>query len=227
MGNSALNIGVVNLSDLLDVDTAVPNNSHVLIGNGTEFNTRALNTSDVSDFDTEVSNNASVVANTAKVGVTTEISDIVEDLTPQLGGDLDLNENGVEFNPSPDDNQTANGMYYTLQNVSGATINFGEVCIFTSGGGVNLADADTSVLATLVCIDGSVSNLATGRFMFLGTLRNDTWAWTAGNPVYKSTTAGAFTQTAPSAVGDFVQVLGMATSADTIHFQPSYSQVGL
>jgi len=49
----------------------------------------------ISDFDTEVSNNSSVVANTAKVGVTTEISNVVEDTTPQLGGDLDAQSNNL------------------------------------------------------------------------------------------------------------------------------------
>jgi hypothetical protein len=36
-----------------------------------------------------------IATNTAKVGVTTEISDVVEDLTPQLGGDLDPNGFGI------------------------------------------------------------------------------------------------------------------------------------
>jgi|GEM_PF-2557522 len=51
--------------------------------------------SQITDFDTEVSNNSSVVANTAKVGVTTEISNVVEDTTPQLGGDLDAQSNDL------------------------------------------------------------------------------------------------------------------------------------
>lgn len=53
--------------------------------------------SDITDFDTEVSNNASVTANTAKVGVTSEISNIVEDTTPQLGGELDAQANSIGF----------------------------------------------------------------------------------------------------------------------------------
>ena len=46
--------------------------------------------STISDFDTEVSNNTDVTANTAKTGVTTQISNVVDDTTPQLGGDLDV-----------------------------------------------------------------------------------------------------------------------------------------
>ena len=57
---------------------------------------QTLVAADISDFDTEVTNNATVVANTAKVGVTTQISDIVEDTTPQLGGNLDCNSNDID-----------------------------------------------------------------------------------------------------------------------------------
>jgi hypothetical protein len=298
MGSSTFNIGASNLNELSDVGTATPTNGHVLVGDDTDFESRALteadisdlgtystdihanitalnavsgtNTgdqtsivgitgtktqfdaavtdgdfmyvgdaptahthtaSDITDFDTEVSNNASVTANTAKVGVTTEISDIVEDTTPQLGGDLELNEKSIEFNSNPTTDQTANGNYYTLTNVQGSAIGFGQLCSFSlsSAHSVVLADADSQALATLICIDSSVANSATGRFLFLGSVRDDDWNWTIGTPIYKSTTAGAMTQTVPSSDGDYVQVVGIATSADTIHFQPSYTQtlVGL
>jgi len=47
---------------------------------------------------------AAIAANTAKTGVTTEIKNIVEDTTPQLGGELDLNGHSVGGSP-----QTATG----------------------------------------------------------------------------------------------------------------------
>ena len=47
---------------------------------------------------------AAIIANTAKTGVTTEIKNIVEDTTPQLGGELDLNGHSVGGAP-----QTATG----------------------------------------------------------------------------------------------------------------------
>ena len=47
---------------------------------------------------------AAIAANTAKTGVTTEIKNIVEDTTPQLGGELDLNGHSVGGAP-----QTATG----------------------------------------------------------------------------------------------------------------------
>ena len=51
-----------------------------------------------------VAANTAVALNAAKTGVTTEIKNIVEDTTPQLGGELDLNGHSVGGTP-----QTATG----------------------------------------------------------------------------------------------------------------------
>jgi hypothetical protein len=50
---------------------------------------------------------------------------------------------------------------------------------------------------------------------------------TVGAPLYVSTTAGGFTQTAPSGTGDVVRVIGYVTSTsnDEMYFAPSASWV--
>jgi hypothetical protein len=53
-----------------------------------------------------------------------------------------------------------------------------------------------------------------------GPVRNDAWAWSPGL-IYLSTTAGGLTQTPPSATGDKVQIIGYATSADSMMVDPS------
>lgn len=58
--------GATQLSELSDVSSSSAANGNVLVGNGTDFGSRALTASDISDFDAEVSNNADVTANTAK-----------------------------------------------------------------------------------------------------------------------------------------------------------------
>ena len=86
------------------------------------------------------------------------------------------------------------------------------------------ADADattTSInmlgLALEVSSDGNPLNVALpGSF-----IRDDTWAWTIGAPLYISGTLGAVTHTAPSGSGDVVRTIGYALSADVIFFQPS------
>jgi hypothetical protein len=65
---------------------------------------------------------------------------------------------------------------------------------------------------------------ATGSFMLSGFLRDDSWsALVLGQTVYMDrSTAGSFTQTRPSTVGDLVQVLGRcdAASTKTVFFSP-------
>jgi hypothetical protein len=86
------------------------------------------------------------------------------------------------------------------------------------------ADADatgTSInmlgLALEVSSDGAALNVALpGCF-----IRDDTWTWTIGGPLYASGTLGAMTQTAPSGSGDVVRVVGFAVTADVVFFQPS------
>ena len=81
------NISDVNATDLTDTgDSSLHYHS---TDRARTNHTGTQTASTISDFDTEVSNNSSVTANTAKTGVTTEISNIVEDTTPELGGDLD------------------------------------------------------------------------------------------------------------------------------------------
>lgn len=51
-----------------------------------------------------------------------------------------------------------------------------------------------------------------------GTVRNDAWAWTPGGTIYLSTTAGGLTQTMPATVGEIVQQVGVALTADIAYF---------
>jgi hypothetical protein len=60
------------LSDLTDVNTSTPTNRNVLVADGTDWESRALVEADISDLGTYLEN-------------------IVEDTTPQLGGNLDMN----------------------------------------------------------------------------------------------------------------------------------------
>lgn len=61
-------------------------------------------------------------------------------------------------------------------------------------------------------------------YLLMGIARNDAWAWTVGERVYLSTTGttgNTMTQTAPSGTDDCVVVIGTATHADRILFNPS------
>jgi hypothetical protein len=81
------------------------------------------------------------------------------------------------------------------------------------------ADAITTMPAIAMAL-ASISAEATGSFLILGIVRNDAWEWTVGGNIYISTDVGALTQTAPSGSGDVVQIVGIATHADRMFFNP-------
>jgi len=85
-------------ADIADFETTTQLNSRDTANRSRANHTGTQTASTISDFDTEVSNNTSVAANTAKVGVTTQISNVVEDTTPQLGGNLDIQTNKIVGN---------------------------------------------------------------------------------------------------------------------------------
>lgn len=93
-----------------------------------------------------------------------------------------------------------------VYNGTGSTINKGQVVAVSGAQGqrpsVVLADADTEALSapTLGIAAESIANGAEGFVCTFGLVRGiDTSAFTAGQPIYLSSTAGAFTATKPVA----------------------------
>jgi len=97
------------------------------------------------------------------------------------------------------------------------------------GGDGKMEKALATAAATMPAIalaTGTIAENASGSFLLQGFFRYDTWDWTPGGLLYVSKdTAGALTQTLPAASGEQVQVVGVAITADIIHFNPSYELV--
>jgi len=157
------------------------------------------------------------------------LNEIVQDTTPQLGGDLDANGKNItdihelRIDATPDTDQTANGHTTSTIN-AGATISALNLCYLASDGEFALADADAEATAGGVMLaialeagtDGNPMKVALpGSFV-----RDDTWNWTVGQELYVSTTPGAITGTPPSVSADIVRVIGYAVTADIIYFLP-------
>ena len=124
----------------------------------------------------------------------------------------------------PTADTTADGLKVDL--VAAENLVFGEVCYINSSGKLAKADADAIATASAFFMAlASISTDATGTFLHIGFVRNDAWNWTVGGLIYLSTTAGALTQTRPSATDDVIQILGVATHADRMIFNPSLIQV--
>jgi hypothetical protein len=56
-------------------------------------------------------------------------------------------------------------------------------------------------------------------------VRDDTFNFTPGLPLYISNTLGAITATKPTGSGDIVRTVGYAITADVIYFNPSSDYV--
>lgn len=102
---------------------------------------------------------------------------------------------------------------------------FGDVCYINADTEMAIADADGIATAKVaaMCADATINADASGNYLLMGVARDDTWNWTPGGFVYLSTTGttgNTLTQTAPSGTDDCVVIVGVATHADRILFNP-------
>lgn len=142
--------------------------------------------------------------------------------TPTINSPIFTDVTEIPLDATPDTDETASGFTTGVVN-AGTTIAKFEAVYLASDGEWALTDADATATADKLLgialeagTDGNPLEVALpGSF-----IRDDTWAWTVGGAIYLSTTAGALTQTAPSATDDVVRVVGYALSADVIWFQP-------
>ena len=111
----------------------------------------------------------------------------------------------------------------------GSTAAFGDILYLALDGDWTLPDASAAAtmpalrMATCATIDGTSYEL-----LSIGFARDDTWNWTVGGAIYVSitgTTGNTLTQTAPNGSGDQVQIVGIATHADRIWFNPDFTMV--
>lgn len=153
-------------------------------------------------------------------------SDRADALATQQSIKAYVDNNGSTVNPTPSD-VTGSGVKITL--TAAGNIAFGDICYIASSGKATLADADAiATSSAIVMALATISADASGQFLLLGVARNDAWNWTVGGLIYLSTTGtstNTLTQTAPSGTDDVIQIVGVATHADRMFFNPSLIQV--
>jgi len=144
--------------------------------------------------------------------------------------DANSSDTRLLINAVPTIDHSADGIYITLN--ANENQAFGDVCYIDTDGQAHLGDA--SVIATssvqVMCVDESISANADGKYMVMGVARNDTWTWTVGGLIYLTitgTTGNTLSQTAPTATDEVVQIVGRATHADRMIFNPQLSQIEL
>lgn len=200
----------------------------------------------VNDDGTYTDTSAFVVLTDGNVGVGTAVPiglfDVNRKLTVLSGGNvgigsvvpsqaLDVAGNikvsqGVEITSAPSADQTIGGFYATF--MAGEDLVFGNVVYIKSDEKAWKANAgNESTVPVVAMAMGSISTNATGKFLLLGLVRNDAWTWTVGGKVYLDTTSGALTQTPPTGTDKVVQIIGIATHADRMFFNPERVYVTL
>jgi len=115
----------------------------------------------------------------------------------------------------------------TTRMTAGTGLTIGQAVYVHNDSKMGLARADMAALMPAIALaTETIADNAEGEFLLQGFFRDDTWDWTPGGLLYISEdTAGALTQELPAANGEQVQVVGVAITADIIHFNPSYELV--
>lgn len=145
------------------------------------------------------------------------MTDLVDDETPSLGSNVDLNDFAVTME---------------LQNSSGATLTLGDICVIDDNDAVDDAFADgTEAQASgmlVMCLEATLSDTSTGTFAVTGVVTLTSHGFTIGNKLYLDTvspTADLPTITAPSLTGEFVRIIGYAIDTHKIFFNPDSTWV--
>lgn len=79
-----------------------------------------------------------------------------------------------------------------------------------------------------MCCDASINANSSGNYLLYGIARDDTWTWTVGGLIYitvTGTTGNTLSQSAPTGTDDVIQIVGVATHADRMFFNPQLVQV--
>ena len=139
-------------------------------------------------------------------------------------------DGALSLDATPDTDHTANGPQTATLNAGYSSTIMDLVYLASSGKWLE-ADADAAGAAAINLLgisleaktDGQAMNVAlSGSFV-----RDDSWSWTIGVPLYIHTTDGAITATKPTGSGDAVRTVGYAVTADIIFFSPSSDYVTL
>jgi hypothetical protein len=181
---------------------------------------QAVDADDITFTPTASITSTDVQSAIVEVEAASGISNIVEDLTPELGGNLDTNGKLIEVKVTGGGtNLSASGIAATV--IAGEDVRFGELCYFKSDGKYWKSDAsvETTMPVRVIVLETINANIS-GLMLTRGFVRDHSWNWTIGATLYASLTGGDITETAPSVAGEQVQIIGYAYSADVIYFNP-------
>ena len=113
----------------------------------------------------------------------------------------------------------------TIVNWSVSTsVSAGTLYVVKSDGGWTTADADSEAKSRSMAAIALGSN-ATAGMLLQGFFYKSSHGFAIGAPLYISNTAGAFSNSRPTGTGDYVRIIGYATSTNYIYFDPDKTWV--
>lgn len=161
------------------------------------------------------------VYNTGSSGIT----ELSEDNSPELGGDLNIGSHLTILDPAPSGinlhgyevgySGEASPMY-----VSDNPTGFACPLYMKSDGNWGAACAASGIYnmpCTALALEEGYGEVV--KILWRGNIRKEIWNWTPGNKIYVSTVEGALTNIKPNG-GSWPQVVGIAIASDTIRFDP-------
>jgi hypothetical protein len=139
-------------------------------------------------------------------------------VTDNYGNEVTLDEN-LLFDTASLTNGQARGIVRTVT-VDANSTGIGALLHKDTDGNYIEADADakTTIPCTAIALE---TGTGSKKVLFYGWIRNTGWSYTVGDELYVSTNVGTATQdTDGFTTGDYVQIIGIADTTDTIYFNP-------
>ena len=130
---------------------------------------------------------------------------------------------GTILDGSPDTDHTANGPQ-TNTYASGYSSTIMDLVYMGSSSKWLEADSDatgTSINLLGIALEAKTDTQAMNVALPGSFVRDESWSWTPGVPLYMHTTDGSITATKPTGSGDVVRTVGFSVHAKYIFFNPS------
>jgi hypothetical protein len=157
-------------------------------------------------------------------------SKLVDIVNADIGAAAAIDQSKLAgLDATPDTDHTANGPQ-TNTVAAGYSSTIMDLVYLNANGKWLEADADatgTSINLLGIALEAKTDTQAMNVALSGSFVRDDSWNWTIGVPLYVSGTLGAITNTKPSGSGDVVRTVGYAVTADIIFFAPSSDYVTL
>ena len=168
----------------------------------------------------------------------TPITNLVEDTTPQLGGNLDLNSNDITGTGNIDitGSVTVSGeflgdldgaVFVRVYNNTASTINKGDAVYLTGGNNgdkphIDLADSsNANKMPALGIVKENINPSSEGQVAVSGKINFSAHGFTAGANLYING-LGALQETAPTGEGNLIQKIGKVVSPNIILVQGAF-----